>query len=351
MNKLKPLRPKQSKWRLFLTAATFVALIILVYSLRSQIAEVIKDLGKVNVLALLLILPLKVLNYDAYARLYRNLFSILGNKVEYWPLYRISLELNFVNSILPSGGVSGISYFGLRLRSEGVSAAKATLAQFTKLLLLLVSYQPLLIVGVFLLAVRDHVNDLVLVTASSLITLLIVGTVLGLYIIESRQRINAFLTFITRTLNWLIHLVRPRHPETISVSRAQFAFDELHANSQIYKKKWRELKLPFWHTMTANLTEIASLYIVYIAFGSYVNIGAVILAYAVANFAGLISVLPAGIGIYEALMAGVLVAAGVPAELSIPVTIMFRLITMLIQLPPGYYFYQNALQAGKVRVN
>jgi len=350
MDNLTPDRPKQSNWRLFLTAATFIALIILIYSLRSQIAEVIRDLGKVNVLALLLIIPLKVINFDAYARLYRNLFSILGSKVEYWPLYRVSLELNFVNSILPSGGVSGISYFGLRMRSEGVSAAKATLAQFTKLLLLLVSYQPLLIAGVFFLAVRDHVNDLVLVTVTSLITLLIIGTMLGLYVIESRQRINAFLTFITKALNWLIHIVRPRYPETISIKRAQFAFGELHDNSQIYKKNWRALKMPFWHTTVANLTEIAALYMVYVAFGSYVNIGAVILAYAVANFAGLISVLPAGIGIYEALMAGVLVASGVPAELSIPVTIMFRLITMLIQLPPGYYFYQRSVQAGKAKV-
>ena len=98
--------------------------------------------------------------------------------------------------------------------------------------------------------------------------------------------------------------------------------------------------------MAANITEIAALYVVYIAFGDYVNIGAVILAYAVANFAGLISVLPAGIGIYEGLMTAVLVATGIPAGLSISVTIMFRIVTMFIQLPPGYYFYQKALRQG-----
>ena len=98
--------------------------------------------------------------------------------------------------------------------------------------------------------------------------------------------------------------------------------------------------------MVANITEIAALYAVYVAFGEYVNIGAVILAYAVANFAGLISVLPAGIGIYEFLMTGVLVATGVPAGLSISVTIMFRLVTMAVQLPPGYFFYQKAVKDG-----
>ena len=192
--------PKRSKWRLYITIATFVALGILIYSLRRQMADVIKELGRINAAALLFIIPLKIINFDAYARLYKDLFATLGNKVGHWAMYRLSLEFNFVNYILPSGGVSGISYFTIRARSEGVSAAKATLAQITKLFLLFVSYQPLLVLGVFLLALRDHANNLVLITATSLITLLIVGTLLGIYIIESRLRINSFLTFMTRKI-------------------------------------------------------------------------------------------------------------------------------------------------------
>jgi uncharacterized protein (TIRG00374 family) len=85
-------------------------------------------------------------------------------------------------------------------------------------------------------------------------------------------------------------------------------------------------------------------YVVYIAFGSYVNLGAVILAYAVANFAGLVSVLPGGVGVYEALMTAVLVAAGVPARLSLPVTVMYRVLNTLLQLPPGYVLYHRTLR-------
>jgi len=329
--------------------ATFVALGVLIYSLRQQIADVIKELGRINAAALLLIIPLKVINYDSYARLYKDLFKTLGNRVNYWAMYKLSLEFNFVNYILPSGGVSGISYFTIRARSEGVSAAKATLAQITKLFLLFVSYQPLLVLGIFILALRDHANNLVLVISTSLITLLVVGTLLGIYVIESRRRINSFLTFITRILNRVVRFVQPRNGEIINIKRAQKVFGELHDNYEKLKSNWRALRLPFWHTTMANITEIAALYVVYIAFGDYVNIGAVILAYAVANFAGLISVLPAGIGIYEGLMTAVLVATGIPAGLSISVTIMFRIVTMFIQLPPGYFFYQRAVRTGLTR--
>lgn len=338
-------RIKRSKWRLALTLVTFAALAVLIYGVRKDIGGVVENLGKVNAFALLLLIPIEFLNYDAYARLYKSLFKILDTEVRYKDMFKLTLELNFVNHILPSGGVSGISYFTVRMRAYGVSGPKATLSQLVKLLLLFASFQPLLILGVLLLAARGHVNNLIMVVASSLVTLLVVGTFGLLYMIESRSRINTFLTAITRFLNRLLGIFR-RKPETINVAGAQAAFNELHDSYKLFKEKWRDLKMPFVYMTIANITEVAAVYLVYIAFGRLVNVGAVILAYAVANFAGLISVLPAGIGVYEGLMTAVLAATGISAGLSIPVTIMYRVLNMGIQLTPGYYFYQRAMRAG-----
>ncbi len=336
----------RSKWRQILTAVALLALIILVYSLRDQIHGVINDIGKVNIAVLLLIIPLEALNYDAYARFYRSFFKIFGDKVDYWPMYKLNLELNFVNHILPSGGVSGISYFALRMRTEGVSGARATVSQVVKLVFLYTSFQILLVIGLFSLAIRGHASNLIILVATVLVTLLVVGTGIFIYIIEDRQRISTFLTFMTKALNKIIHLVRPKKPETINIAGAQKAFDEIHDSYEVIKKNWRQLKKPFLFMLVANATEVAAIYTVYIAFGELVNVGAVIMAYAVANFAGLISVLPAGIGIYEGLMTAVLAATGIPASLSIPVTLMYRVINMFIQLVPGYFFYQRAALRG-----
>jgi uncharacterized membrane protein YbhN (UPF0104 family) len=136
-----------SRFKLYLTAFTLITLGVLIYSLRHQIGEVITNLGKVNLWALFLIIPIEAINYDAYARLYRRLLRILDNDVKYWPLYRVNLELNFVNHILPSGGVSGVSYFGIRLKSEDVSTTKATFVQAMKFSLLYISYLPILVFG------------------------------------------------------------------------------------------------------------------------------------------------------------------------------------------------------------
>jgi uncharacterized protein (TIRG00374 family) len=127
------------------------------------------------------------------------------------------------------------------------------------------------------------------------------------------------------------------------MEKARKVFDDFHDNYQQITSHFSELKGPFWYAFLANLAEVMAIYVVFLAFGRAVNIGAIILAYGVANFAGLVSVLPGGIGIYEGLMVGVLTISGVPASISLPAIIMYRVVNTLIQLPPGYYYYHKSL--------
>lgn len=338
-------------WKLLLNWVTLAALVVLIYVSRDQLAATIGNLGRVNGWALLLIFPVEFLNYHAQARLYQRLFRLVGNKLSYKFLFRTSLELNFVNHVFPSGGVTGISYFSLRLRrGDEISAGKATLIHIMKLALTFLSFELLIIIGLLSLAIMGRVSNLTILVAASVSTLLLVGTFGFAYIVGSKQRINGFFTAVTQGLNRLIQVVRPKYPETISINKARGVFNDFHDNYQQLKANLSDLKAPFWYAFLANLTEVMALYVFYIAFGHLVNIGAVILAYAVANFAGLISVLPGGIGIYEALMTAVLATAGVPAGVSLPITIMYRVVNTLIQIPPGYYLYQRAISQGEPEV-
>ncbi|HYH36030.1 MAG TPA: lysylphosphatidylglycerol synthase transmembrane domain-containing protein [Candidatus Saccharimonadales bacterium] len=335
------------RWKLILNIVTLMALGILVWALRDQLSDTLSNLARVNAWLLLLLIPVEALNYHAQAKLYQGLFKMVGNKLSYKSLFKTSLELNFVNHVFPSGGAAGISYFTLRLRDgEKLTGSKATLIHIVKLGLTFLSFELLIVFGLFSLSLMGNVNNLTIMVAASLSTLLLVGTALFAYIVGSKQRINNFFTAVTKGLNRIIQLVRPGRPETINISNARQVFDDFHANYAEIKNNWRQLRGPFWYALLANITEVAALYVVYMAFDQYVNIGAVIIAYAVANFAGLVSVLPGGIGIYEALMTAVLASAGVSAAVSLPVTIMYRVLNTAIQVPPGYYLYHKALQRG-----
>jgi len=332
------------RWKLILNLITLSALLILVYAIRGQLADTIRNLAHVHASALLLIIPIELLNYHAQARMYQRLFRIVGNKLDYKFLYMTSLELNFVNHVFPSGGVTGVSYFGLRMRDgDKLSSGKATLVQVMKLGLTFLSFEILIIFGLFCLAIMGRVNNLVILVAGSLSTLLVLGTLGFVYVVGSKQRIDSFFTGVTRLVNRLIHILRPQFPETISIKRARRTFDDFHNNYQEIEENSSKLKEPFWFALVANITEVSVLYVVFLAFGKPVNVGAVILAYGIANFAGLVSVLPGGVGIYEALMAAVLASTGVSPAVSLPVIIMYRVLNTALQIPPGYYLYQKNL--------
>ncbi len=333
----------RNRWKLILNIITVVALTVLVYAVRKQIGSTISNLGEVNTWALPAMIVWQALDYNGYAKLYQHLYRILGERLRYRSLFRVQLELNFVNNVFPSGGVSGISYFALRMRDAEVPASKSTFLQITKFIFLFISFQILMALGLILLAIGGNVNRFTILIAASLFTLLLVGTLALMFIIGSQRRINSFFTYITRVINRLIRIVRPSSPETININRARTTFDELHESYLKLKSNPRALVKPLFFALTCNIAEIMTIYTVYIAFGKFVNPGAVILAYAVANFAGIISVLPGGVGVFEAIMTAVLAAAGISPGLSIPVTIMYRVLNMLIQLPVGYYFYYKAL--------
>lgn len=335
------------RWKLLLNIVTLLAFVGLLIAIRDQVGETVSNIRHVQGWLLFMIIPLAVLNYHAQAKLYQGLFSVVGNKLDYKLLFKMALELNFVNHVFPSGGVTGISYFSLRMRQgKELTGSKATLVHFMKLMLQFLSFELLIIIALLSLSLMGRISNFTMLVAATISTLLLVGTVMFGYIVGSRSRINSFFTAVTKVLNRLIQFVRPKHPETINTAAARRVFDDFHDNYKLIRSSYAALKRPFWYAFLANATEVTAVYSVFLAFGHPVNVGAVILAYAVANFAGLVSVLPGGVGIYEALMAAVLSSAGVPIGVSLPAIVMFRVISTIIQIPPGYFLYHRALSQG-----
>ncbi|MCA1807624.1 MAG: flippase-like domain-containing protein [Actinobacteria bacterium] len=336
---------RQRKIKLYVTVITFVALLAISYSIRDEIMATIANLRSATLWPIIAIVPLAFLNHFVLGKLYQSVFRILGDRFRTRSMIRLSLELNFVNLVFPSAGVSGFSYLGIRMKGEEIEPGKSALVQAMRFTMLFISFQLLLGVGLLLLSLVGRVNNFVILVAASLSTLLFVGTILVGFIVSSKQRINGFFTGLTKVTNRLIQIVRPKHPETINIKRVEKVFTDLHNNYKLIRSNITELRRPILFAFASNVTEITSVYLAFTAFGATVNPGAIIIAYAVANFAGVLSILPGGIGVYEGLMTGVLVATGVPVAVSLPAIVTFRVVSMLSQVPAGYYFYQKNLTA------
>ena len=69
------------RWKLILNIVTLVALVFLIFAIRDQLGATFRDLARVNAWALLLMIPIEMLNYHAQAKLYQRLFGMVGNKL------------------------------------------------------------------------------------------------------------------------------------------------------------------------------------------------------------------------------------------------------------------------------
>lgn len=336
--------PKRD-FKFWLNIVTFVALGFLVYISWDQIVEAFKEFGGLNTGALLLMIPIQLGSYYAVAKFYKAFLDSQKIAISFSQLFKIGLELNFVNNVFPSGGVSGFSYLSLRLKQLGVPAAKSTLVQILRFGLTFISFLALLLFAVIALSLSSSAGGLIVFISSSIVFATIFGTVVGAYIISSSSRIKAFVSWLPKAVNYVAkRFKRDKKTSLINIDKVEKTLEELHIDYLVLKKDMPLVKRLLKWAFVMNVAEVLTIYMVYIAFGELINPGALIIAYAVANLAGLIAILPGGVGVYEGLMTATLASAGVPKALALSATVIFRVLSMVFFLPIGYYFYQRALR-------
>ncbi len=331
-------------FKFWLNIITIIALIVLVVISWEQIVEAFRKLDGLNLGALLFMIPIQLVSYYAVARFYKDFFSSQGEQISLKTMYAVALELNFVNHVFPSGGVSGFSYLSLRLKQNGISTSKSTLAQLLRFALTFISFLILLFLGMVLLSFGADTSPLIILVSSTIIFMTIFGVMVGVYIISDLRRINAFVSWLPKILNRLVGVFRRNRRAVIDMEKVERTLEDLHQDYVLLRKDRSNIKRLLGWGLLINVAEIITIYLVYIAFGSLINPGALIIAYAVANFAGLIAVLPGGVGIYEGLMTAVLASAGVEKALALSATVIYRVLSMLYFLPVGYLLYHRALK-------
>lgn len=332
------------KFKLWLNIATFIAIALVVVFARHDIVLAFQKLQQLNMWVLLLMIPAQFFAFYAVARVYYHFFKATGTPLSMKTLLPAAVELNFVNHIFPSGGVSGFSYLTMRLKHDNISTAKSTLAQLVRFILAFLTFIGLLLLALLLLSLEDQVNRFIMLVAAALTFTILFSTLTVVYVIGKETRIRDFTQALSRFLNRIIHIFRPRHPETINLGRVERTFKELHRDYVLLRSQFSRLWLTVVWATVANVAEIGVIYIAFVAHGEWINPGALIIAYAIATTAGLLAILPGGLGVYEPLMATVLLSAGVPANVALSATLVSRVVMLALALGSGYVLYQRTLK-------
>lgn len=333
-------------FRSWLSVVTFALIVLVLFGARKELLQAWELLARVDVWVLFAMVPLAMLSYLSVGEM---VFSYLRRSghfegIKPWTLARISLEMNFVNHVLPSGGVSGISYMNWRLGRLGVSASKSTMAQAVRYVVGFAAMATMLALSVLVVTIDGNINRWIILMSSAIVTVMIVATLVLVYLVKSPRRLERFSALITRGINKIVRTVTfGKKPEILSALIVNAYFQDMHADYIALNRDKRVLIKPYLWALLFTVVEVALFFVAFLALGSVVNPAPILIAYGVASFAGFVVVTPGGAGAYEATMVFILAAAGLQPGDAIAGVLLARVIILLSTIGLGYIFYQRAL--------
>lgn len=333
-------------FRKWLNIFTLVVIVVTLLALRDELVRAFELLQQVNLWILVWIIPFQLVSYWASGEM---LFSYLKQRntlkdVHPWETARMALELNFVNHILPSGGVSGASYMTWRLSKLGVGTGRSTLAQAVRIAAQFLSYAFLLLIAVLLVTIDSGVNRFIILVSSALASTIIFGTLILIYMINHKRRLESFSRIIAGAVNKISRLVTRKKKNLLSSIVVERFLGELHDDYMALKSEPRVLIRPFLWGILFNVCEVTMFFLAFWALGSIVNPAPILIAVGVASVGAFFLVTPGGAGGYEALMVLFLTSAGINAGTVLAGVLLARTILILMTIGTGYIFYHQALK-------
>lgn len=264
-------------------------------------------------------------------------------------LTEMALEMNFVNHVLPSGGVSGMSYMSWRLGKYGISPGRATMAQLVRFAMAFLAYVALVLVSVVVITIDGNINRWIIFTSFILIIISILGGIGTVYILSSRRRMWEFANTVVKRGNRLIARVTfGRKKRVLKYAQVEKFFTDMHFDFMTLKRDRKILIKPFLWGIVYTAGDVVLFMITFWAMGIVFNPAPLLIAYGIAGLASIIVITPGGAGAYEAVMIGFLAIAGVNKGEAIAGVVLTRVILMLGTIVLGYVFYQKAiLKYGK----
>lgn len=330
------------KARHWLIIIALAALGLVGYLNWHDVVEAFRLFKSINFVVLALVPVILSLSILANASYYRSFLRQFGYNPSLKKLYKMSLGLNFVNQISPSVGLTGVTFLSYVLRKEGVPAGKVTIVQYGRYALTYFSFSAVIALALGFLYFGGGIDKIVVRIVIIIVAISLVASLLLIFALSSRRRLNGLVYWVQRGIDWVSGHLRNGRP-LIGKDRITRLLREFHQGLDLVIKERHRLKVPLLFTLMASVMELSALYVVFLALGIYINPGAVIISYAVANGVGIISIIPGDVGVYEVALVSALAATGAPVAIGLSATLLYRVINKALLLPFGFYFYSQFL--------
>ena len=334
--------------KLLIALVIFLAIFFFIsrFTEMQKIVEILQS-GDLRFIALAFVFEiLWIINLGVtYGSIYK-IFGLYGNIKK---MLVLALTANFVGTIAPSAGLTGLAIFLSDAEKENQSKGHVTVACIVFLLL---DYIGLLIIITLGLLVLLNRNDLNWPEILATLVLFLIAAGMGTILYLSKKnsgKLSALLVWVFTKVNRITFFFSGKEKFTTMDTAFTFAADTAEG-MQVLENRNKELLKPFIHSVLNKILLISVLGSLFLSFQTPFNLGTIVAGFSIAYLFLIVSPTPSGIGVVEGILAVFLHSLGVPLEEATIITLAYRGITFWFPMLIGFITFRSfSASKGKKR--
>lgn len=321
------------------------AIIITVFTNQVGPAKLISLMGNVNKPLLLLVLIFNLLNLIAFTKTWQLLAKA---DISFFKLFKFYMAGAFISNITPSFGSGGEPVKAMLLGKEtGMSKSECFAGVVSQRMLNMFPFLILSILGMGLLFFKPELR-LGTWELLALLFSLVLGIgifVLLIYFYVRKDKLSSFVHGSIRFLAPFIGLMKKGFDKNAYSDAVEESINSFHGGLQdIHQNKNGILQAVFF-SFLGWCFDILAIYTVFLSLGNVsLHISVLIIAYTISMMSGWLPLfLPGGLGITDGTMAVLFVYGGVPVEIAVLATLLYRLASFWFNTILGGYYLSTSL--------
>jgi uncharacterized membrane protein YbhN (UPF0104 family) len=309
------------RWFSWILGLAMLVAVILAALHFSEERAVVRLTEKARPWWLAVAIVLQVGTYLAQGECWRIVTRAAKVSVPVWVAFKLSLAKLFIDQALPSGGISGTVVVARVLEQRGISQPVVMAVVVVDTVAYYVTYVLALAIAMLITVVYGHASRLVLVTTLAFVVFSAVLTVAALAL-SGRQSVGPKFLKRVPHLQHVLALIGQADPKLARILPLLF-------KSGMFQ-------------LVIVLLDAATVWVLIRSLGDTAAPAGVFASFMVSALLRTISIVPGGLGAFEAASVLTLKLAGVPIAVALAATLLFRGLSFWLPMVPGLVFSPGA---------
>jgi len=310
--------------------------------------KLISLMGNVNKPLILLVLIFNILNLIAFTKTWQLLTT---TEISFFKLFKFYMIGAFISNITPSFGTGGEPVKAMLLGKEtGISKAECFAGVLSQRMLNMFPFLVLSIIGFGLLFFKPELRLGIWEMLALLFSLLMgIGIfVLLIYFYVRKDKLSSFVHFAIRFMAPFIGLIKKGFDEKAYLEAVEDSINSFHGGLQSIHQNKKGILQAVIFSFIGWCFDIMAIYTVFLSLGNTsLHISVLIITYTISMMIGWLPLLfPGGLGITDGTMVVLFVYGGVPLEIAVLATLLYRLASFWFNTILGGYYLSTSLNSN-----